>query len=117
MKPYIFNYSDSVKMHVAETPVHSGARHCAHGTSILDSTVLTATVEPIDPDGLAVSTIITRSIEPSDADDFLAASTYVTESTEPSDPDMITLGSTVFTKSIEPADEDTFQRPFGFPGH
>ena len=117
MKPYIFNYSDSVNMSVAESPVHPRAGHCARGTSMLDSTVLTATVEPVDPDGPTVSTIITRSIEPSDADDFLAASTYVTESTEPADPDMIWLDSTAFTKSLEPVDEDSIHPIFGFPGH
>jgi hypothetical protein len=101
----------------AESPVDPGAWRGASGASILDSTVYTATVEPVDPDEPTVSTIITRSIEPSDADAFLAASTYVTESTEPADPDMIWLDSTIYTKSLEPADEDSIHPIFGFPGH
>ncbi|MBL3966143.1 hypothetical protein H3O04_27045 [Burkholderia sp. KCJ3K979] len=68
--------------------------------------MLTATVEPVDPDSAVLSTVITRSLEPNDTDQFMSASTYITESTEPADPDMIRLDSTIFTKSPEPADED-----------
>lgn len=117
MKPYIFNYSDSVQMKTAGPRDLPGVEHRARGVPALDSTVVTFTVEPIDPDGSAVSTIVTRSVEPADADEFLSASTYVTESTEPADPDMIELDSTVVTKSIEPGDEDYIHPLFRFPRH
>ncbi|WP_157642367.1 hypothetical protein [Burkholderia ubonensis] len=68
--------------------------------------MLTATVEPVDPDSAGLSTVITRSVEPHDTDQFMSASTCITESTEPADPDMIRLDSTFFTKSLEPVDED-----------
>lgn len=117
MKPYIFNYSDSIRISRPQSAVCQGEGHVEHGASILDSTVLTATVEPGDPDSISASTVVTRSVEPSDADELLAASTYVTESTEPADPDMIRLDSTFFTKSLEPVDEDSVHPLFGFPGH
>ncbi|MBC8726814.1 hypothetical protein [Paraburkholderia sp. UCT2] len=77
----------------------------------------TATIGPVDPDGFTVSTIITRSVEPSDADELLAGSTYAAESTEPADPDMILPDSTVFTKSLEPADEECSHPLFASAGH
>lgn len=117
MKPYIFNYSDSVRTTIPESPGHRLQQHRPAVGSVLDSTVLTATVEPVDPDNAVLSTVITRSVEPHDTDQFMSASTYMTESTEPADPDMIRLDSTFFTKSLEPADEDGIYPIVGATDH
>ncbi|WP_175766174.1 hypothetical protein [Burkholderia ambifaria] len=117
MKPYIFNYSDSVRTIFPESPDHRLQQHRPDAGSVLDSTVLTATVEPVDPDSAVLSTVITRSVEPNDTDQFMSASTYITESTEPADPDMIWLDSTIFTKSLEPADEDGIHPIIGTTDH
>jgi hypothetical protein len=110
MKPYIFNYSNSIRTTIPESCGHRPQQNRPEAGSVLDSTLLTATVEPVDPDSAVLSTVITRSVEPNDNDQFMSASTYMTESTEPADPDMIRLDSTIFTKSIEPADEDGIYR-------
>ena len=51
-------------------------------------------------------TVITRSAEPSDPDQFILGPTAATEAIESSDQDEIFLGPTTITKSMEPSDPD-----------
>jgi len=118
MKPYIFNYSEVLPLtpsHLLYNPETQLNEIRLGNDAIVDSTLSTATTEPIDPDEiLLLSTIETRTTEPVDHDEaFQASSTIVTKTLEPSDDDGVyyenTVGrycSTVSTESIEPSDPD-----------
>lgn len=104
MRPYIMNYSESIKL-------ERSSRLPASLEDLQDSTVITKTIEADDKDELSrCSTTITRSTEPDDTDDIQSASTFVTHTVEPSDPDELTCASTWMTKSLEPSDEDEILR-------
>lgn len=87
MKPYILNYSEYLPKAASDE---------LSGKFLLDSTRMTATVEPSDRDELRMSTIITRSIEPGDKDRSEFESTRLTETVEPSDRDQIDLEPAAF---------------------
>lgn len=87
MKPYILNYSEYLP---------KAASNDLQCKILLDSTRLTATLEPSDRDELRMSTIITRSIEPDDKDRSEFESTRLTETVETSDPDRIDMESAAF---------------------
>lgn len=118
MKPYILNYSESVKIRPSGLRYDPVTQTNNLPTDwALDSTVFTATIEPSDPDDIqAVSTIVTRTLEPDDNDELLLGTTLITKTLEPIDQDGIDWlyssdlaaknSSTLITESIEPADPD-----------
>ncbi len=104
MRPYIMNYSESMKL---------GRSHRLPASleGLQDSTVISESIEADDKDELSMcSTMITRSTEPDDTDDIQSASTLITHTVEPSDTDELTCASTWITKSLEPTYEDEILR-------
>lgn len=109
MKPYVLNYSENLDRIASPTERHAALDRLLSGQEVGDGTLMTAVVEPGDPDEiLAFSTQVTRSLEDcEDQDSILLGSTYVAETVEPSDRDEIFIdGSTYITKTLEPSDAD-----------
>ncbi|WP_319760088.1 hypothetical protein [Maridesulfovibrio sp.] len=106
MKPYIMNYSQTVKL-VPSNQTNSNLE-----------TTMTKSIEGTDPDlYLSDSTVETRTIEPGDPDLILAEGTMQTFTIEPVDPDLFLLSrhtetqgpdTTWITESLEPSDEDRY---------
>lgn len=108
MKPYILNYSQTVKIQPSMLRYDSyGKVNYPEGRGLLDSTVITENIESDDRDEIfSCSTIETRSLEPADDDQMFFDSTMITKTFEPADDDEIGLSSTLVTHTVEPSDPD-----------
>ena len=119
MIPYIFNYSETIKINEQLDMVYSAkdqVNKCKSDNSIYYKkmnngyTVKTDSVENSDPDDGNIfckdTTFQTFSIEASDEDEIMFTSTVITEATENTDEDFSMMGLTMLTNSVESSDDD-----------
>lgn len=97
MKPYIMNYSETIKLNSAYI-YHPG----------IGETIYTFTVEDSDQNNIFCldTTEITETIEPTDQNQIFLDVTYVTKTLETSDNISQFIDTTYLTESIEPSDHD-----------
>lgn len=136
MKPYIFNYSESIKIKESYSAYDNlsqinfpqeGNKSSAYIGSRSSGTRITETIESTDEDHMFSldSTLITNVIENTDHDEFFRSSTMITRCIENDDPDELCLidldanvikienslsdkDTTIVTKSLEPSDDEYF---------
>jgi hypothetical protein len=104
MKPYILNYSETIKVH-EEPVIFDNRKQMSVTTAYPDATVETSTIETSDRDQIYLS-LDENQFSLKNTYDCVGVTTKLTETVEPSDEDhLLYHDSTVVTKTIEPSDD------------